>query len=69
MIADSKAQMNKFLYGVSDLLKTEYRNVMLLENMNISRLITHNNQVEEDKLRKQVKENKKVRMGKHENSQ
>ena len=42
---------------------------MLLENMNISRLITHNNQVEEDKLRKQVKENKKVRMGKHENSQ
>uniref|UniRef100_M1DB45 Uncharacterized protein n=1 Tax=Solanum tuberosum TaxID=4113 RepID=M1DB45_SOLTU len=39
-----QAQMNKFLYGVSDLVKTECRNgtnAMLLGDMNISRLMTH----------------------------
>lgn len=61
MVADSTAQMNKFLYGVSDLVKTECRNVMLLGDMNISRLMTHAQQVEGDKLREQVKENKKAR--------
>ena len=29
MVADSKAQMNKFLYGVPDLVKIERRNEML----------------------------------------
>ena len=41
MVTDSRAQMNKFMYGVSDLVKTECRNAMLLEDMNISRLMTH----------------------------
>ena len=35
MVADSRAHMNKFLYGVSDLVKTECRNAMLLGDMNI----------------------------------
>ena len=43
--------MNKFLYGVSDLVKTECRNAMLLGDMNISRLTTHAHQVEGDKIR------------------
>ena len=51
MIADSRAQMNKFLYGVSDLVKTEFRNAMLLGDMNISRLMTHAHQIDGDKLR------------------
>ena len=38
MVADSRAQMNKFLHGVSDLVKTECRNAMLLGDMNISSL-------------------------------
>ena len=41
--------MNKFLYGVLDLVKTECRNVMLHGDMNISRLMTHAQQVEGDK--------------------
>ena len=41
MVVDSRAQMNKFLYGVSDLVKTKCRNAMLLENMKISRIMTH----------------------------
>ena len=61
MVADSRTQINKFLYGVSDLVKTECRNSMLLGDMNISRLMTHAQQVECDKLKEQAKENKKAR--------
>ena len=58
MVADSTTQMNKFLYGVLDLVKTECRNAMLLGHMNISRLMTHAQQVEGDKIREQAKKNK-----------
>ena len=51
MVADSRSHINKFLYGVSDLVKTECRNAMLLGDMNISRLMTHAHEVEGDKLR------------------
>ena len=68
MVADSRAQMKKFLYGVSDLVKTECRNAMLLENMNISRLMTHAQQVEGDKLREIAKVTKKARTGNYEYS-
>ena len=51
MVADSSVQMKKYSYGVSNLVKTECRNSMLLEDMNISRLMTHAQQVEGDKLR------------------
>ena len=36
---------------------------MLLKNMNISRLMTHAQQTEGDKLREKAKENKKARTG------
>ncbi|WMV09011.1 hypothetical protein MTR67_002396 [Solanum verrucosum] len=47
MVVDSRDQMNKFLYGVSDLVKTECRNAMLLGDMSLSRLMTHDRQVYE----------------------
>ena len=45
MIADFLAQINKFLYEVSYLVKTECRNAVLLGDMNISRLMIHAKQV------------------------
>ena len=68
MVANSRAQMNMFLYEESDLVKTECRNAMLLGDMNISRLMTHAHQVEGDKLREQAKENKKARTGNYDYS-
>ncbi|KAK4733997.1 hypothetical protein R3W88_008258 [Solanum pinnatisectum] len=65
---EERAQMNKLMYGVSDLVKTECRNAMLLENMNIFRLMTHAQEVEGDKLREQAKENKKARTGNYDYS-
>uniref|UniRef100_M1CXF7 60S ribosomal protein L23 n=1 Tax=Solanum tuberosum TaxID=4113 RepID=M1CXF7_SOLTU len=65
----NETQMNKFLYRVSDLVKTECRNAMLLENMRISRFMTHAQQVEGDKVREHAKEYKKDRTGNYEYSQ
>ena len=55
--------MNKFLYGVSNLVKIECKNVILLGDINISRIITHAQQVEGDNLRKLAKDNKNSRIG------
>ena len=68
MVADSRAQMNKFLYGVSDLLKIECRNAMLLKDMNISRLMTHAQQVEGYKIKEHGKENNKSKTGNYDYS-
>ena len=69
MVADSRAQMNKFFYGLSDLVKTECGNAMLVGDMNISRLMTHAHKVEGYKLSEHSNENKKSRIGNYDNSQ
>ncbi|TMW96428.1 hypothetical protein EJD97_007380 [Solanum chilense] len=63
------AKIKKFLYGVSDLVKTKCKNAMLLGDMRTSRVMTHAQQVESDKLREQAKENKKGRTGNYDYSQ
>lgn len=40
---------------VSDLERTECRNAILFEDMKISRLVTHAQQVEDDKLRNKLR--------------
>ena len=55
--------MNKFLYKVSDLVKTECRNAMLLGDMNIYMIMTHAQQVEGYTLREYGKENKMSKTG------
>ncbi|XP_049406061.1 uncharacterized protein LOC125869646 [Solanum stenotomum] len=67
-VADSRAQVNKFMYGVSDLVKRECRNAILLGDMNISRLMSHAQQVEGENLREHAKESKKVRTGNYDYS-
>ena len=69
MVADSRAQMNKFLYEVSGLVKIECRSAMLLRDMNMSMLMTHVQQVEGDKIREHAKENKKARTRNYDYSQ
>ncbi|KAH0643768.1 hypothetical protein KY289_034742 [Solanum tuberosum] len=69
MVADLRVQMSNFLFGVSNLVKIECSNAMLPGDMDISRLITHAQQVEEDKLRELTKDNKKAKIGNYEYSQ
>lgn len=47
----------------------ECKNALLLEDMNITRLMINAQQVEGDMLREQYKENKKDRIGNYEYSQ
>ncbi|XP_049410662.1 uncharacterized protein LOC125873856 [Solanum stenotomum] len=63
MVANPRAQTCKFLLKVCDLVKTKCRNDMLLGDMDISKLMTHAQQVEGDKLKKMAKGNKKARIG------
>ena len=51
MVVDSRAQRNKFFYGMSDSVKNECRIVMVLGDMNIDRLMNHAQQVVNYKLR------------------
>ena len=61
--------MNNLLYVESNSVKTECKSDMLLGEMNISRLMTHAQMVEGDKLREHAKENKKARFGNNDYSQ
>ena len=63
MVSDSKAQMNKFFYGVSDLVKFECIISMLLGDINISRIMTHAQQFEGDKLGNMPMRIKRLRLG------
>ena len=60
---NSKALMNILLYGVFDFVKIECRYAILLGYMNISRLMTHAQQVEGYKIMEHAMENKKARAG------
>ena len=68
MVVYSRDQMNKFLYGGPNLVKIEYRNAMFFGDMNITRLMTHAQQVEGDKLREHIKESKKANDGNYDYS-
>ena len=63
MVAYSRDKTDQFLYGMSYLVKTECGHVMLLGDINISRLMTHAQQVEGDNIREQDKEDKQSRTG------
>ena len=56
MVADSRAQMSKFLFSVYNLIKSKCRNDIFLGDMDTSKLMSHAPQDKGDKLRKMSKE-------------
>lgn len=58
MVADSGAQMSKFVSGTSKDMVKEYRNTMLVKEMGTSRLMVHSQQIEEDKIKEKERESK-----------
>ena len=63
VVADNRSRISKFVFGVSDSMVKECRTVMLIKEMDISKLIVHAQQIEEAKNKKRrgrIKEQKQV---------
>ena len=63
VVADNRAKMSKFVSGVNDSMVNECRYVMLIGDMTLARLMTHAQQVEEQKFKTRERQNKRPRSG------
>jgi len=63
IVSDSRTRMSKFVSGVSELIVKECRTDMLFHDMDIAHLMTHAQQIDEDKLKERFRENKRSRTG------
>ncbi|XP_069152784.1 uncharacterized protein [Solanum lycopersicum] len=61
MVAIPRDRMNKFVMGVSSLVEKECRTAMLLNDMDISRLMVYAQQIEESKIREIRQEGERPR--------
>ena len=68
LVADNRASMSKFVTGVSSYVVKECRSAMLNSEMNLSRLMTHAQQIEVDKIKERyrMRKNKRARSEQHE---
>lgn len=63
IVSNSRARMSKFILGVPDLVVEECRTTILVNDMSISHLTTHGQNIKEDKLMERSRENKRSLTG------
>ncbi|PHT36532.1 hypothetical protein CQW23_24232 [Capsicum baccatum] len=62
VIADSKSKMSKFVSSVSDSVVKEFRNAILIKEIDLSRLMVHAQKIEEHKTKDKDRESKRTRI-------
>ncbi|KAF3642965.1 hypothetical protein FXO38_20838 [Capsicum annuum] len=63
VVADNKAKMSKFIYGVNKSVVNQCRFAMLNSDMNIARFMNNAQQIEEHKIKMREKQNKRAKKG------
>uniref|UniRef100_M1DNE7 Gag-pol protein n=1 Tax=Solanum tuberosum TaxID=4113 RepID=M1DNE7_SOLTU len=61
MVADSRARMSKFVSSVSEMVAKEYHTTILIKEINISHLMTHSQQIQEEKFKERSRESKRTK--------
>ena len=61
LVSDPRDEMSRFMMGMSDDLKKECHLAMLHDNMNISHLMVHDQQVEETRSKRKSRDAKRSR--------
>ncbi|KAF3641956.1 putative Cysteine/Histidine-rich C1 domain family protein [Capsicum annuum] len=61
VIADNRAKMSNFVSGLNDSVVSECRSVMLNSDITLARLMTHAQQIEEQKVKTRERQNKRAR--------
>ena len=62
MVVNYRARMSKFVWGNSKMVVKKFRTTMLIKEMDISRLMTHVQQIVEEKFKERSREIKRVRI-------
>lgn len=62
IVADSISRKSKFISGVSSVVKV-CRTAILIKEMDLSRFMVHDQQIEEQKLKDRERENKRDKLG------
>ncbi|XP_055806880.1 uncharacterized protein LOC129875613 [Solanum dulcamara] len=61
MVVDFRARMSKFVFCILEIVVKKCKTAMLIKEIDISRLMTHAQKIEKDKLKKKARDTKRER--------
>lgn len=62
IVSDPRGRMSKFISSVSNVVSKEFKMVMIIKEIDISRLMTYMEKITDEKFREKSMESKRARM-------